>query len=136
MIPGLLEAIVSIGGFVFPSVIDLVKKVVVGKEKDTVEATLSTLATTKPEVLPNYIKAVADNRDSETRWFNRDIAGVPSQVIIDIRGGIRPAATIFALIGLIIEGFGGVTLDAGTRATFCGLVSSWFGDRVTTKAGR
>lgn len=52
MFPGLLEAITTLGGMVIPPVLDLVRKKIIGRDSETPEATLATLATSKPDVIP------------------------------------------------------------------------------------
>lgn len=135
--PGVLEALVGLGGLVLPPTFDFLKKKFLGKDEDTVEATLSSLATSKPEVMADYMNAVANHLDAQTRFFNRDIAGTPSGWVINLRGAIRPGVTLLCVFALIVEmlPFPGLYLDEGTRATMCMIVSSWFGNRLFNKAG-
>ena len=136
MIPGLLEAITTLGGLVLPPVIDLVRKKVIGRADDTPEATLTSLATTKPEVIPDYIEALAKLTAAQTLVFQRDIVGNTSQWVTDLRAAIRPGITVFALAALIVGYFGHYNLDEGTRATLCFVVSSWFGTSSSFQIGK
>lgn len=136
MFPGLLETITTLGGLVLPPVIDLFRKKVIGKENESPEATLATLATTKPEVLPSYMEALAMLEESRTKYFQRDVIGNTSRWVTDLRAAIRPLITVFALGALIVGYFGHFVLDEGTRATLCFIVSSWFGTSSTFQIGK
>jgi len=94
-----LDAILAVGSLIIPSVIDIIKKKWLPKGSDTPEATMSTLATTKPETLPAYVEALTGWMKAQTDFFNRDVVGTPSQWVIDLRAAIRPLGTIGA--GLI-----------------------------------
>ena len=52
-----LDVVASIAGFALPVVSDLVKSIF--GTKSSPQATLGTLATTKPDVIPEYVKANA-----------------------------------------------------------------------------
>lgn len=136
MIPGLLETITTLGGLVLPPVIDLIRKKVIGRESDTPEATLATLATTKPDTIPLYVEALAKLEESKTKFFQRDVIGNTSRWVTDLRAAIRPIITAFSLAALITGYFGHFTLDEGTRATLCFIVSSWFGTSTTFQIGK
>jgi hypothetical protein len=135
MFPGLLEAITTIGGMVLPPVVDLIRKKILGREEDTPEATLATLATSKPEVIPAYVDALAKLEQARTAYFQRDIVGSASRWVTDLRAAIRPIITAMALIALIVGYFGYFTLDEATRATFCFIVGSWFGTSTNFQIG-
>lgn len=132
----ILDAAVTLGGLIIPPVFDFIKKKFLGPSKDTPEATMSSLATTKPEVLPEYLHAVVEHIKAKVEWFNRDVIGVPSLWVINLRASIRPVTVVLALLSLI---FGGANLfgwvvpvpDPGTRVFFEGVVASWFGSRLT-----
>ena len=136
MFPGILEAITTLGGLVIPPVIDLVRKKVLGKEDDSIEATLATLATSKPEAINDYIYALARLEEAKTAFFQRDVMGNASQWVTDLRAAIRPGITVLALIALVVGYFGHFDLDEGTRATLCFVVSSWFGTSSTFQIGK
>ena len=135
-----VEAILAIGGLFFPPVFDLFKKWFLPATKDTPEATMSTLATTKPEVLPRYTEALAYHLEAQTKFFNRDVVGTPSQWIVDLRAAIRPIVTGVAVATLIVEGFQIMgafgnsmpwfVLPEGSRGLFILAVSQWFGSRL------
>ena len=136
MFPGVLEAVTTIGGLVLPPVIDLVRKKILGREDDTPEATLATLATTKPEVLPQYVEALAKLEQSRTLYFQRDVVGNTSKWVSDLRAAIRPVITVISLAALVVGYFGHFSLDEGTRATLCFIVSSWFGTSSQFQIGK
>lgn len=138
-----VEAILAIAGLLLPPVVDFVKKKFL-KGQDTPEATLSTLATTKPEVMPQYIESQAKLLIAQKEYFNRDICGIPSQWIVDLRASIRPIGVVFAFIVLCI--FGLIALlkvdlqlsdeaqmvIASIRYSSIVILTSWFGDRIST----
>lgn len=136
MFPGILEAVTTIGGLVIPPVIDLVRKKILGRDDDTPEATLATLATTKPEVISDYVKALAELERSRTAYFQRDVLGNTSRWVADLRAAIRPVITVFSLGALVVGYFGHFQLDEGTRATLCFVVSSWFGTSSAFQIGK
>ena len=134
-----IEAILALAGLVIPPAVDFIKKKFL-KGSDSPESTLSTLATTKPEVMPMYIEAEAKLKEALTKYFNRDVCGIPSQWIVDLRAAIRPIGVIIAfgiLIGMAWAYYTGVEVTAsakpvldGTRYACILIVSSWFGDRL------
>jgi hypothetical protein len=136
-----LDAIVAIGGLLLPPVVDFVKKKFLKKEQDTPEATMSTLATTKPEVLPTYITAMTGWLQAQVTYFNRDIAGTPSQWVVNLRAAIRPMVVCgadLALGAMVVAGLCGWKVEpsmndtiAGVRLSSEALISSWCGDRIT-----
>lgn len=136
-----LDIIASLGGLVVPPVFDIIKKIFVKKDKDTPEATMSSLATTKPEILPDYLNAVVGHLKAKIDWFNRDVIGIPSQWVVNLRAAIRPTTVIIGLVALVIpvliQGFlakdVSIKLDPGTRYFFEAIISSWFGDRLNKK---
>jgi hypothetical protein len=136
-----LDAIVAIGGLILPPLVDFIKKKWL-KSSDTPEATMSTLATTKPDVLPMYLQAMAGWLDAQTRYFNRDVTGTPSKWVTDVRAIIRPVGTIGAgltLMVMVAGSLSGWKIDPSMQETLTGvryscevIVSSWFGDRIRT----
>lgn len=125
-----LEAIAALGGLIIPPVFDFIKKKFIGTDKDTPEATMSTLATSKPEVLPDYLNATVNYMRSKIEFFNRDVIGTPSSWVVNLRAVIRPLVTIFAIMLLASDGAHWLELNEATRASLCLIVSSWFGDRI------
>ena len=132
-----LDLIASLGGLIVPPAFDLIKKIFVKKGKDTPEATMSSLATTKPEILPDYLAAVVNHLEAKIKWFNRDVIGVPAQWVVDLRASIRPVTVILGLIAFIIvpamfKIFGtDFVIDSGTRYFFETVIASWFGSRLS-----
>jgi hypothetical protein len=135
-----LDAIVAIGSLVIPGIFDFVKKKWLKSEQDTPEATMSSLATTKPEVLPAYMTAVTEYLKAQIDFFNRDVAGTPSLWVINLRAAIRPAGVIGAILilaGMVIAALDGYEPTPAMADTITGvrlssevIVSSWFGDRL------
>ncbi len=117
-----------IGNVIIPPVFNLVKGWLSKGKADTPEQTMSNLATTKPDVLAAYVKALADNRDSETRFFNRDVTGTPSTWVINLRACIRPLATIVSFGVLIASFFRPV--DPATFVTCNGVIGNWLGTKI------
>lgn len=124
-----VDAILALGGLIIPPVFDFVKKKFI-KGGDTAQATANTLATTKPEVLPDYLKAMAGLTEADVKWFNRDVIGVPRQWVIDIRACIRPVSVIIGFLLLGLDMLSPGTLDPGTRGSIIVNNSSWFGSRI------
>ena len=135
-----IEAILALAGLVIPPTVDFIKKKFL-KGQDTPEATLSTLATTKPDVMPAYIDAQSKLLVAQKEHFNRDICGVPTQWVIDLRAAIRPVGVIvsfFILAVMVYWAFTGKTFTVETKSVIDGtryacvvIISSWFGDRLS-----
>ena len=136
-----IDAVVAILGLVAPSVIDFAKKKWLPKGSDTPEATMSTLATTKPEVLPEYMLAMTGWMEAQVKFFNRDVVGTPSLWVINLRASIRPIGTILSfviLMAMVIGALAGWKPDPlmtdtlfGVRLASEAILSSWFGDRIS-----
>jgi len=129
----LLDAIVSLGGMVLPPVFDFIKKKFIKNADDTPEATMSSLATTKPEVLPAYVLAVTQYTNAQKEYFNRDVVGTLPEWCSALRATIRPAVVIFGLVHIFLHGIFGdqFPMEAGIRLFYEGVISSWFGNRLT-----
>lgn len=141
-----IDVLVAIGGLLLPPVVDFVKKKFLKPGADTPEATMSSLATTKPEVLPDYVTAVTAYLQAQVNYFNRDVSGLPSQWVINLRAGIRPGGVIGALVILCVMVVASIMswkIDpsmsdtlAGIRLSCEAIVSSWFGDRLKISASK
>ena len=125
-----LDAIVSLLGLVIPPAFDFIKKKYVKTGQDTPESTLGTLATTKPEQLAPFSEALAKLREADVKFFNRDVAGTPSQWVVDLRASIRPLVVSIGLMALTIAPFYGIIIPDGTRLFFEAAITSWFGSRL------
>lgn len=132
MLP-IVDAIISIGGLIVPPVFDFIKKKFIKNADDTPEATMASLATTKPEVLPAYVSAVTEYTKAQTAYFNRDVVGNLPEWCSALRATIRPAVVVFGLGHMIGNGLFGASfpLDAGIRMFYEAVISSWFGNRLT-----
>ena len=136
-----IDAIIALAGLVIPPAVDFIRKKWLDPEEDSPEATMATLATTKPEVLPQYMTAMTGWLKAQVELFNRDVSGTPSQWVVDLRAAIRPIATIGAgliLTGMVFTSVMGYKVDptmadalAGVRFSCETIVSSWFGSRIT-----
>jgi len=130
----LLDIIASIGGLIIPPAFNFIKKKFIKSENDTPERTIGDLATTKPEVVPDYVQALSTLLDAKVKFFNRDVIGSPSQWVADLRAVIRPAGVIMAffILGYMVVTSPLETASVlGVRASCEVMVSSWFGDRLT-----
>lgn len=125
----IFDAIATIAGLIIPPAYNFIKKKYLTKSDDP-EETLNSLAITKPEALPAFISAQAAYLEAQTKFFNRDISGTPSQWIIDLRAAIRPLFVPISLGIRICGWYYGWAIDEG----FCGLmdscISSWFSSRL------
>ena len=125
----IVDLISSLAGFIIPPAVDFIKKKFL-KTSDTPEATLSALATTKPEVLAQYVSAQASLLESQTKYYNRDVIGEASRWVIDLRASIRPIFTIISILIVFLALPNGWQLDASFKALMEVTISSWFGSRL------
>lgn len=130
-----VDAIVTIGSMFFPPLFDLLRKKVLGRDDDTPEATLATLATTKPDVMPNYVNALAALEKARADSFARDVSGTPAQWLVTLRAAIRPVGTLMALVALVAGCFMQLPFDEPFRLTLEAVVGSWFGTRINMSGG-
>jgi len=126
-----IEAVLAVLGLVVPPVTDFVKKKFLKPGTDSTESTISSLATTKPEVIPEFIKATTENIKAKISWFNRDVIGEPSTWVVDLRASIRPVTVIASLLVISADTAWSLSLDANTRAALLLNISSWFGGRLS-----
>ena len=129
----IIDIIATLGGLIIPPAVDFIKKKFIAGEADTPERTAANLATTKPEVLPQFMGAITSLKEVDIKYFNRDVIGTPSQWIVDLRAAIRPLVVCFAFACLGAEAAGLLALNEGTRITFEVLAASWFGSRITLR---
>jgi hypothetical protein len=127
----ILGLVGTLGGMVFPSIVDFVKKKWIPASNDTPERTMGTLATTKPETLAPYVQSLALYLEAQVKFFNRDVVGTPSVWVINLRAAIRPMAVIlsFAIVGL--DMLKQLQLDPATRAGLLTVIGNWIGSRIT-----
>jgi len=121
-----LPLISLLANVALPPVVNLVKSVF--GIKDTPQDTLSNLASTKPEVLPQYIDAQSKYLESETKYFQRDITGTPSQWVIDMRASIRPFSVIASFIVLFASFF--IIIQPPILITVNGVIGNWIGSKI------
>lgn len=126
-----LAAIATLTGMVIPPLTDFIKKKFIKQENDTPDRTMGTLATTKPEVLPEYIKSLCEWQKAQTDFFNRDLVpgGMPSQWIVDLRAAIRPVSVALSFLLIGLDMYAQLGLDPGVKASMCANIGHWFGGR-------
>jgi len=138
-----IDAIVAMAALLAPPVIDFVRKKFLDKGEDTPEATLATLATTKPDVMPAFLTAQTAYMEATIKFFNRDVCGIPSPWVVNLRAAIRPIGVVIAFVVLVTMAVMSITsehiVDAdgsidkmltGIRYSCEVIISSWFGDRI------
>lgn len=135
----IFDIIASLGGLIIPPVFSFIKKKFIKSENDTPERTIGDLATTKPEVVPDYVQALSTLLDAKVKFFNRDVIGSPSQWVVDLRAAIRPIGVVisFAILSyMVYAALTGVPMSAndtwvGVRLSCECMITSWFGSRFT-----
>lgn len=126
----MIDAIASVLGLVVPPAFDFIKKKFLKPNADNPSATLSTLATTKPEIIDKFVAAQAELLKAQKDYFNRDVIGMPSLWVVNMRASIRP---IFVILSLSVRGLGwnfGWNIDAAFKVLMDVCISSWFGSRL------
>lgn len=125
-----VDAILALGGLIIPPAFDFIKKKFVSPGSDTMEATANSLATTNPEILPGFIKSQVELLKAKIEWFNRDVIGMPSQWVIDLRACIRPLSVVIGFSLLALDMSQALILDPGTRGSIIVNNASWFGSKI------
>jgi len=125
-----IEAILALAGLIVPPAADFIKKKFLKKGEDTTEATVNSLATTNPDVIPAFIQAKVSLIGAEVEWFNRDYKGEVSKWVNNLRASIRPVTVILSLSIVAVDTVLGLSLDAGTRGALLMNITSWFSDRL------
>jgi len=126
----MLSIIASVAGLIVPPAFDFIKKKFLKPAADSPEATISTLATTKPEVLGEFVNANVALLKAKKDFFNRDIIGIPSKWVVDLRAAIRPT---FILLSLAVRAAGWMynwNIDESFTALMDLSIASWFGSRL------
>ncbi len=126
----LLDIIASVAGLIIPPAADFIKKKFLKSTADTPQATLSSLATTKPEVMPLYIEAQAKLIDAEVRLYNRDITQTVSTWVADLRGSIRPMFTVVSIVLMFVSTAYHWQIDQSIQSLMEITIASWFGSRL------
>lgn len=127
---GAVDLVSSLVGFAFPPVFDFFKKKFLSPKQDTPEATLSTLATTKPEIMPAFIDSQCKLFDAKTRFFNRDVVGEVSKWVRDFRALIRPSFVVFGMAYIAVSVMLVWTTDPYIRSILEININSWFSSRL------
>lgn len=92
------------------NLVAFLKKKFVKSEIDTPERSIGSFATVKPDVLPEYVKAISEYKRAEKEWFNRDVIGECSRWVNNTRALIRPAGLVRAMLvlgGMVVAVFTG-----------------------------
>lgn len=139
-----IDAIIALAGMILPPAIDFIKKKFIPQSADTPEATMSSLATSKPEVLPGYLAAVTGYLKAQIEFFNRDVSGTPSTWVVNLRAAIRPFGVIASLVilaSMFVASCHGWSPDPAAKASVDGvrytcelIASSWFGTRIAVSS--
>ena len=128
MIP--LEAITTIGSMIIPPAFDFIKKKFIKSDDDTPERTISSIAATKPETLPEVVNAYAELYKAKKEWFNRDVIGETSRWVNDLRASIRPITVIVCLViyltGILLQ----IDLPEEFTIPATSWIGLWFGNRM------
>ena len=137
----MIEAGLAIMSLIIPPLFDFAKKKFLKPSEDTPEATMAALATTKPEVMGEYLKGQAGLLEAKTKYFNRDVCGIPAQWVVNLRASIRPFGVIIAFFILAVMAylaFNNYSFSADMKSTVDGvryacvvIMASWFGDRLS-----
>jgi hypothetical protein len=128
-----IEAVIALGGLLVPPVFDFIKKKFIKSGKDTPEATMSTLAVSKPEALPAYTEAMSKLLYAQVAFFNRDVIGELPVWVSALRGAIRPIVVVLGILHFILIDISGgaVKMDSGVKYFYIAIISSWFGSRLS-----
>lgn len=126
---GIIDAVMSLGGLVIPPVFDFIKKKFI-PASDTPEATLSTLATTKPEIIAGYVEAQAKLLEAQAKYFNRDVVGHISGWVRDLRASIRPIFVILGIVFLYLACYFNWEIPPFFNYVMESTICSWFGCRL------
>ena len=130
MTPLLIDAGVALGSMAMGPVFDFLKKKFIPASNDTPERTMATLATTKPEIMPQFATAQAGLIEAKVKWFRRDVLGATSQWVTDLRAAIRPVTVIACLAIMFADGFAMLSVDEQVRLFCISNVSNWMGARL------
>jgi len=126
----MFEGILALGSLIVPPAFDFFKKKFLKPNQDSPEATLSTLATTKPDIMPLFIDAQARLLEAQVKFFNRDVIGVPSKWVIDLRASIRPMFVAIAVPARICSWIFLWHVDKQFIYLMDVCIGSWFGSRL------
>ena len=126
----IIDAVVSLAGLVTAPLFSFLQKKFIPSSDNTVESTLSTLATTKPEAIEPVVNAKVKLIDAEIRKFNRDVIGNISPWVSNLRASIRPGYVVWSLIYTTIVTFYKLPIDPGLKYTMELCISNWFGSRI------
>jgi len=125
----IIDLVSSALGFVVPPVFDFLKKKFLGQKEDTPEATLSALATTKPEIMAPFVDAQSKLFEAKTKFFNRDVVGEISLWVRNLRSSIRPLFVIYTIIYTICASHCGWQTDQYIKTIMEINATSWFSSR-------
>ena len=115
-------------GYIIPPIFDMIKRFLPEK-KQSIEDTLGTLATTKPEMMAAYIDSVAKLKAAGTAEFNQDVIGQTSTWVTNLRAVIRPVTVILCMSAWIASIFVKIPLQPEMAAFMSFTIGNWFGSR-------
>jgi hypothetical protein len=126
-------AILSLAGLVWPTVAQGVKHLF-GKSSTTEQETVGALASTNPDVIPEYVRAMNEGKDFQLKWFNRDVSGAVHWIVLTWRAAIRPFVVTCSIAALVAMYFiPSITADPEITSVLSFYVSSWMGSRPYEK---
>ena len=133
-------ATLSIIGLVWPTVSQTIKSLF-GKKSSLTKETIGALASTKPEVLADYVRANNETVEFNIKWFNRDVGTGVHPWVVTWRAAIRPLVVTCSISALLVMYFLPDEFDLVSKAAantditavLSFYVSSWMGSRPYEK---
>lgn len=125
-----ISLITTLGSVVIPPLFSLVKGIFGKGKTESPEETISNLATTKPEAVAPYVESLSKYLTAQTQFFNRDVAGIPSTWVVNLRACIRPISVIMAFIILFMEIFKFAETPNSVIITCQVVIGNWIGTKI------
>jgi hypothetical protein len=129
MMAVLPHLISNLAGLIIPPAFHILKQKIC-PTSNTPEAVLGTLATTKPEVLGDYVKATAELLIAKKNYFNRDVVGEVSLWVCNLRASIRPIYIAFGIAYITLITLLSIKGVPAMIYSFEITASSWFGTKI------
>lgn len=124
------DFITTMSGMIIPPIFDLFKKKFISKD-DSLEGTLNTIAINKPEVVGSYVDSCAALLKAKVDYFNRDVIGIPSKWVVNLRASITPITVIGSLGILILSCLSLYEINHEAQRFIEFIIAGWFGSRLT-----
>lgn len=126
----LISLITTFGSVIIPPLFSLVKGIFGKGKTESPEETISNLATTKPDAVAPYVEALSKYLTSQTQFFNRDVAGIPSAWVVNLRACIRPISVIIAFVILFMQVFKFAQTPNPVVITCQVVIGNWIGTKI------